>query len=295
MTSKSKNVFKGLTFVIAGRLSKSQDEWKEEIESHGGRLAASVSKFTDFVITTREAVESDTNKIREARTKHIPFIRERALIEAIKQGEWDDAIVSKYKIVDTSHDEPKMGKLERTKSSSSLRASSSSSSSSYRAKPSTSSSEKTSHTKKFDLRERLLHLLANQHSMTRDRRVEEDRKDYKLYTIVCHYWSIGNDLRFEIGFIESFTPSGQARVRMLPMKDTEHKITHGDEYWKTQVDVEALEEADDVENVLGNLELFRWHEYGGYGQKSVSGGFSTLNRYDAERDSKPHELHSLTR
>lgn len=44
------NVFSGKTVVITGTLSKSRDEFKEELESFGAKVTGSVSKKTDFVL-----------------------------------------------------------------------------------------------------------------------------------------------------------------------------------------------------------------------------------------------------
>ena len=45
----------GKTFVITGTLSRPREEFKEQIEALGAKVAGSVSKKTDFVLAGEEA------------------------------------------------------------------------------------------------------------------------------------------------------------------------------------------------------------------------------------------------
>ena len=70
------NKLEGLTFVITGKLVafKNRDALKALIESHGGKVASSVSKNTSFLINND--INSASSKNREAKQLNIPIITE---------------------------------------------------------------------------------------------------------------------------------------------------------------------------------------------------------------------------
>ena len=65
-----------LTFVITGKLKsyKNRDELKSFIESCGGKVAASISAKTDYLINND--VNSTSAKNKSAKDKGIPIISE---------------------------------------------------------------------------------------------------------------------------------------------------------------------------------------------------------------------------
>jgi hypothetical protein len=134
---------------------------------------------------------------------------------------------------------------------------------------------------------RILYNLANQKEWN-----DEDKDGYKQYNIVRHSSSIGNDRSVRFGFIESLTPSGNVRVRYLPMKKTD-KVIGQDSYWLTQVDLDAIAAAENL-NQFGYLTLFNWKTPGGFQRASNSCGYSILHPYDAEKHAKPQECYSLS-
>jgi DNA ligase (NAD+) len=71
----------GLTFVLTGTLpTLTRDEAKERIEASGGRVAASVSRKTSFVVAGEDA----GTKLDKARTLKVPIIGEEELQEMLK-------------------------------------------------------------------------------------------------------------------------------------------------------------------------------------------------------------------
>ena len=119
------------------------------------------------------------------------------------------------------------------------------------------------------------------------------KTDYKLYSLVVHSSSIGNNKESVIGYIESITPGGAIRVRYLPMKRTTKLISH-DSYWTTEVDVQAIE-ACKSHYALGDLIIFTWKALddgtGYFKRGSNSCGYSMIDPYDCDRDSKPFECY----
>jgi DNA ligase (NAD+) len=65
----------GKTFVLTGALSAPRDEVARDIEAHGGRVASSVSKHTDYVVVGDEA----GGKLDKARKLGITTLDEQAL------------------------------------------------------------------------------------------------------------------------------------------------------------------------------------------------------------------------
>src|SRR5262249_4704126 len=72
----------GKTFVLTGSLSAmTRDEAREAIEARGHKVAASVSKKTDYVVAGADA----GSKLDKARSLGVPVIDEQQLIELLKE------------------------------------------------------------------------------------------------------------------------------------------------------------------------------------------------------------------
>ncbi len=67
------NILEGKIFVITGVLSKSRDYFVSQIESHGGKVAQSISKKTHFLL----AGESAGSKLQRAQELNIPILNEK--------------------------------------------------------------------------------------------------------------------------------------------------------------------------------------------------------------------------
>ena len=72
----------GKTFVLTGSLSgMTRDEARAALEARGHKLAASVSKKTDYVVAGEEA----GSKLDRARSLGVPVIDEKQLIALLKE------------------------------------------------------------------------------------------------------------------------------------------------------------------------------------------------------------------
>jgi len=80
---KKAGAFEGKTFVLTGTLpSMTREEARERIESHGGKVAGSVSKKTDFVVAGDEA----GSKLDKARELGIAIVDEAGLRKMFKEA-----------------------------------------------------------------------------------------------------------------------------------------------------------------------------------------------------------------
>lgn len=80
MQIQEDSVIFGKTFVITGALSRPRDEFKNLIESLGGKVSGSVSKKTDYVLFGQEA-GSKLDKAQELGVKCIDENEFNELIE----------------------------------------------------------------------------------------------------------------------------------------------------------------------------------------------------------------------
>lgn len=80
-TESKDSLLAGKTFVITGTVNhfKNRDELKMEIENHGGKVAGSVSKSTDFLINND--VNSGSSKNVKARQLGVPIISEEEFLK----------------------------------------------------------------------------------------------------------------------------------------------------------------------------------------------------------------------
>lgn len=67
----------GMIFVITGKLSKTRDEIKKNIENHGGKVTSSVSSKTNYLVCNDK--NSTTGKSADAKKLGIPVITEEEL------------------------------------------------------------------------------------------------------------------------------------------------------------------------------------------------------------------------
>jgi len=80
-TAKVESGAAGKTFVLTGTLpSMSRDQAKDLIEAHGGKVAGSVSKKTDYVVAGAEA----GSKLEKAQALGVNIIDESQLRELLK-------------------------------------------------------------------------------------------------------------------------------------------------------------------------------------------------------------------
>ena len=62
----------GKTFVFSDFRNK---EWEEYIENHGGKINSSVSSKTDYLVTTKDAIDVGTNsKVKKATELNIEIV-----------------------------------------------------------------------------------------------------------------------------------------------------------------------------------------------------------------------------
>ena len=78
------NSLDGKTFVITGKLNSfsNRDAAKDAIESHGGKVAGSVSKNTDYLVNND--ILSTSGKNKKAKQLNIPIITEEELVLMLK-------------------------------------------------------------------------------------------------------------------------------------------------------------------------------------------------------------------
>jgi DNA ligase (NAD+) len=70
-----------LTFVLTGTLPRmSREEAKQKIEAAGGKVAAAVSKKTNYVVAGEDA----GTKLNKAKTLNVPIIGEDELIALLR-------------------------------------------------------------------------------------------------------------------------------------------------------------------------------------------------------------------
>lgn len=89
-SGSSKELFKGKVFVISGKIPDyTRAEFKQKyVVDLGAKLGSSITKATDYVITTEESAESgDTAKLDAAREKGVPVVSFEWLVDCVDEGE----------------------------------------------------------------------------------------------------------------------------------------------------------------------------------------------------------------
>ena len=76
-----KEGFSNKTFVITGTLSMGRDEFRDKIESLGGKVSESVSKKTDYLVLG----ENPGSKYDKAKTLGVKIINEEELNEMFNE------------------------------------------------------------------------------------------------------------------------------------------------------------------------------------------------------------------
>ncbi|POO01272.1 Poly [ADP-ribose] polymerase [Trema orientale] len=79
--------FTGMTLSLMGRLSRTHQYWRKEIEKHGGKVANSVIGATCLVASSAERERGGTSKLAEAIDRGIPVVREEWLVDSIEKQE----------------------------------------------------------------------------------------------------------------------------------------------------------------------------------------------------------------
>lgn len=72
--------FEGLTFVLTGKLSRPRDDYKQQLQAKGAKVAGSVSKNTDYLV----AGEAAGSKLKKATDLGVEVLDEEALIAKLE-------------------------------------------------------------------------------------------------------------------------------------------------------------------------------------------------------------------
>jgi len=89
-SNTSKKLFKGKVFVVSGKIPDyTRAEFKKKfVVDLGAKLGTSVTKSTDYVITTEENAESgDTAKLDAAHEKGVPVVSYEWLVDCVDEDE----------------------------------------------------------------------------------------------------------------------------------------------------------------------------------------------------------------
>ncbi|XP_008788145.2 protein ADP-ribosyltransferase PARP3 isoform X2 [Phoenix dactylifera] len=75
----------GTMISLSGRLSRTHQYWREEIEKHGGKVSNTVPGVTCLVVSPAERERGGSSKVIEAMERSIPVVREAWLIDSIQK------------------------------------------------------------------------------------------------------------------------------------------------------------------------------------------------------------------
>lgn len=120
---------------------------------------------------------------------------------------------------------------------------------------------------------------------------KEHRDAYTPNKLLVTWGSHGRSHVAAFGFIDSFTKSGNIRVRYLPTKRIDEPNTGHDTHWTAQIDTDAIEAATNPYE-LGHLETFRWKD--GIFHKNTPGEKCLAFPYNAQADAQPQKCWILT-
>ncbi|XP_010686033.2 protein ADP-ribosyltransferase PARP3 [Beta vulgaris subsp. vulgaris] len=79
--------FTGMVICLSGRLSRTHQYWKKEIEKHGGKVSNTAIGVTCLVVSPMERERGGSSKVSEAVERGIPVVREAWLIDSIEKQE----------------------------------------------------------------------------------------------------------------------------------------------------------------------------------------------------------------
>ncbi|XP_057534102.1 protein ADP-ribosyltransferase PARP3 isoform X1 [Amaranthus tricolor] len=79
--------FTGMVMCLSGRLSRTHQYWKKEIERHGGKVANTAIGVSCLVVSPMERERGGSSKVSEAIERGIPVVREAWLIDCIDKQE----------------------------------------------------------------------------------------------------------------------------------------------------------------------------------------------------------------
>ncbi|KAL9370587.1 hypothetical protein Peur_035727 [Populus x canadensis] len=77
----------GIVVSLSGRLSRTHQYWKREIEKHGGKVSSSVKGITCLVVSPVERERGGSTKLADALEAGIPVVREDWLLDSIEKQE----------------------------------------------------------------------------------------------------------------------------------------------------------------------------------------------------------------
>ncbi|KAL6202509.1 hypothetical protein ACLB2K_026217 [Fragaria x ananassa] len=79
--------FTGMLISLMGRLTRSHQYWRQEVDKHGGKVANHVIGVTCLIVSPAERERGGTNKLAEAMERGIPVVSEKWLIDSIEKQE----------------------------------------------------------------------------------------------------------------------------------------------------------------------------------------------------------------
>ncbi|GBG68001.1 hypothetical protein CBR_g1120 [Chara braunii] len=83
--TESDKPLQGLVIAFAGKLKRSQVQWKDSVTAAGGKLVTGITSATNCIITTDAEVERENAKLLEAKSNKIPIVRESFLEDCIEK------------------------------------------------------------------------------------------------------------------------------------------------------------------------------------------------------------------
>ncbi|KAK4339208.1 hypothetical protein RND71_040670 [Anisodus tanguticus] len=83
--SAPRKPFDGMMISLAGRLTRTHQYWKSEIEKQGGKVNNSVTGVACLVVSPAERDRGGSSKVAEAVEKGVPVVREAWLSDSIKK------------------------------------------------------------------------------------------------------------------------------------------------------------------------------------------------------------------
>ncbi|XP_074289208.1 protein ADP-ribosyltransferase PARP3 [Silene latifolia] len=79
--------FNGMVISLSGRLTRTHQYWRQEIEKHGGKVSNTAIGVTCLVVSPMERERGGSSKVTEALERGIPVVREAWLSDSIEKQE----------------------------------------------------------------------------------------------------------------------------------------------------------------------------------------------------------------